>query len=89
MLEERLKAPEGKFAVCVWDPSNPSKSIPYIVSTKGGKEAIYDSEKYASWYAGLRNNMWKERLSKMNERQQLWTKLYDYFVIDDKGLRVC
>ena len=29
---ENLKAPEGKFVVCVWDPANPEKSIPVQIS---------------------------------------------------------
>lgn len=30
-IENAIKAQEGKFAVYVWDPSNPEKSIPILV----------------------------------------------------------
>ena len=29
---KNLKAPEGKYIVCAWDPSNPEKSIPVQVA---------------------------------------------------------
>ena len=35
-----LKAPEGKFAVYAWDPSNPEKSIPIPVSKSYGVEGF-------------------------------------------------
>ena len=41
---ERLKAPEGKYIVCDWDPSNPEKSIPHRVAgpyTKIGNAKAY------------------------------------------------
>ena len=78
MLEDKLKAPEGKFAVCVWDPSNPEKSTPYIVDIEPDKEAIFDSEDAAIEYAEERNR--KAPKLKFAET--------DYFVMNDKGFRV-
>lgn len=37
---KNLKAPEGKFAVYVWDPSNPEKSIPRRVGKPYGVEGF-------------------------------------------------
>lgn len=55
-LEERmkkickdLKAPDGKFVVCVWNPSNPRKSTPTIVGRP------YSVEGFAIGYAKKMN----------------------------------
>jgi hypothetical protein len=86
---DELKAPEGMFAVCVWDPSNPEKSIPYIVDTETtSRKAIYASKKYACWYACMRNKKWFEWLQEQQRKGESVRGETDYVVIDDRGLRV-
>jgi len=85
---DELKAPKGMFAVCVWDPSNPEKSIPYIVDTETtSREAIYASEDYACWYASMRNKKWFKWLQEKQKRGESVSGETEYFVIDDRGLR--
>lgn len=77
-----LKAPESKYAVCDWDPSNPRKSVPSITQTLTTKrDAVYTSLKYAEWYTDMRNKLWKQQTQKIGE--------LEYFVIDAQGKRVC
>jgi len=86
---DKLKAPKGKFAVCVWDPSNPEKSIPSIVYTETtNRKAIYASENYACWYARIRNKKWFEWLQEQQQKGESVSGETDYFVMDDRGLRV-
>ena len=84
-----IKAPQGMFAVIAWDPSNPEKSTPTIIETQTtGRDAVYKSERYASWYASVRNDQWyKEMKRKQKLGQQVIGEL-EYFVIDDQGTRI-
>ena len=68
---KNLKAPEGKFEVYVWDPSNPEKSIPRQVSKP------YSVEGFAVGYA-----------KRMNAKQQAVIGEADYFVMNDRGIRI-
>ncbi len=89
MLESKLKAPEGKYAVCDWDPSNPEKSIPKVAETlTTGKDAIFPSLKYASWYATMRNEKWFRDMKQKEESGKMVIGELEYFVMDDKGTRV-
>ena len=84
-----IRAPQGRFAVCVWDPSNPEKSIPYIIRTETTRrDAVYSSEKYACWYACMRNKRWKNRFLAATPEKKAFMGESDYFVLDDKGWRV-
>ena len=86
---ENLKAPKGMFAVGVWDPSNPEKSIPYIVETETTKrDAVYSSEKYAKWYAKLRDKKWKKEYQEANEEKKAYMCEEDYFVVNEKGVKI-
>jgi len=91
MLEDKLRAPEEMFAVCVWDPSNPEKSIPRIAKTtvrRGRKETLYKSERYAIWYAKMRNDRWYRYLRRVKAEGKSVIGENEYFVIDDKGVRI-
>ena len=84
-----MKAPEGQFAVCVWDPSNPRKSTPSIVETETtSRDAIYSSEKYACWYAKQRNKKAEQEYTAMNPRIRVCLGETEYFVVNDQGNRV-
>lgn len=73
-LEDRI--PKGGFAVCAWNPENPEKSVPVVAQTlTTEQDAIYASEKYAVWYAKLRNAMQPN-------------SMIEYFVVDGNGMRV-
>jgi hypothetical protein len=85
-LEERmkkayanLKAPKGKYVVCVWNPSNPNKSIPEI---DGRPYLLFEK---AVEYVKIMND--KEQSRNIRERAVVGPDL-DYFVVDDKGCRV-
>jgi len=83
-----VKAPEGKFAVYVWDPSNPEKSIPFLARTlTSERDAIYDSERYAGSYAKLRNEKWFDEIQEMKKEGKSVSGETDYFVVDDTGCR--
>ena len=85
---KNLKAPEGQFIVCEWDPSNPEKSIPCITRTETTKrKAVYKSEIYASWYAGMRNKKWFESTQERRRKGKTVIGEADYFVVDDQGIR--
>ena len=84
-----LKAPEGMFAVCVWDSSNPEKSIPTIINARTtGRDSIYASEKYAGWYAKMRNDKWFQEMTEKKQRGEQIIGEQEYFVINDQGLRI-
>lgn len=85
---QSLKAPEGEFAVCVWDPSNPEKSKPVLVRTKEGRFAIYTSRNYAAWYARIRNEQWFKEITEKKQRGVQVIGEADYFVIDYEGNRI-
>jgi hypothetical protein len=75
MMKEGYKSmetPKGMFTVWVWDPSNPEKSIPKQVG-----KPYYTLEGRAIEYA-----------RRMNEKPQPDIGESDYFVMNDKGLRV-
>jgi hypothetical protein len=84
-----IRAPQGRFAVCVWDPSNPEKSIPYIIRTETTRrDAVYSSEKYACWYAEQKNKRWKKEFQTAKQEKRTLIGESDYFVVDDKGCRL-
>lgn len=85
-LEERmkkiykdLKAPKGRFVVCVWNPSNPEKSVPKI---RGRPYLLFEK---AVEYVRIMND--KEQQGDIFETAGFGSDL-DYFVVDDKGCRL-
>lgn len=76
---ESLKAPEGKFVVCVWNPSNTNKSVPEV---DGWPYLLFEK---AVEYAKTMNE--KEQSRDIRERAVVGPDL-EYFVVDDKGYRV-
>ena len=78
---EKIRAPEGLFLVCVWDPSNPRKSVP--------AEQLRTSYKgLAISYAKRMNERWKKKYDKATPEEQSSMGEADYFVVDDKGVRI-
>ena len=77
-----VKAPEGMFAVYVWDPSNPEKSIPvqvgepYADERKAGKELVRLTEEAEKDY--------RER----NPETGAGASDIAYFVVNDQGIMV-
>ena len=89
-LEERmkeayknLKSQEGKFAVVVWDPSNPEKSIPTIVA------GPYTVEGFAIGYARRMNKKWYDETKEKRAKGLPVVGEADYFVVDGYGDRIC
>ena len=76
-----LKAPEGLFLVCVWNPSNPRKSVP--------AEQLRTAYKgLAMGYARRMNEKWKREYDAATPEQQARIGEADYFVVDDNGVRI-
>lgn len=87
-IEEKIKVSEGKFAVCYWDPSNPEKSRPGIEKTKTtNRYAIYKSEKYARWYASMRNESYFKEVQERRKAGKPVIGEVEYFVMDYEGNR--
>lgn len=81
-LCDRLKAPEGKFNVCKWDPSNPEKSVPTVIS------GPYSQENFAVGYAKRRNADYQRRIAQAAAQGKELIGEEDYFVTNDRGIRI-
>jgi len=93
-IDEKLKAPEGKFVVCLWD-SYPRMEPPIdIVETFDTEEEArkYSKEKNdelkKTFYAKKARKLSSEEVAAylMDERDRIIEP--EYFVMDDQGLRV-
>lgn len=81
-IEERLTAPEGKYLVCVWDPSNPEKSIPVPVAKP------YSVFGFARGYASKMNALYEEKARQAEKAGNSLIGEKDYFVMNDHGQRL-
>ena len=77
-----VKAPESMFAIYVWDPSNPEKSIPSRVG-----EPYEDLGKANEELVRLARET-EEEYANMNPRTRICIGEIAYFVVDDKGIMV-
>jgi hypothetical protein len=94
MLEEKIKAPKGKFAVCLWD-SYPRMEPPIdIVETFDTEEEAgkYSKEKNdelkRTFYANKAGRLSPEEIAAclMDGRDRMIEP--EYFVMNDMGLRI-
>lgn len=93
-IDEKLKAPEGKFVVCVWDGYPRMKPPIGIVET-------FDTEEEARKYSEEKNDELKKTVYAKDTRKLSSAEVAayfmdgrgrmiepEYFVMDDRGLRV-
>lgn len=80
-LRKEMGAPEGKYVVVGWNPSNPEKSVPRPVAEP------YSVLNFAAAYASKRNKQWEKQRDEANAAGKSIHE-EDYFVMDDQGTRV-
>jgi len=93
-MDEKIKAPEGKFAVCLWDSYPRMEPLIDIVETFGTEEEArnYSKEKNdelkRTFYAKKAGRLSGAEVAAylMDGRDRMIEP--EYFVMDDRGSRV-
>lgn len=87
-IDDRVKAPEGKFAVFVWDAESPERSAKIVFTKTTRRPAVYESSKFAGWYASVLNKAWEKSYFSAKPEERIKFGEPRYFVLNDQGLEI-